>query len=145
MPLRSKSSVLIVSSDEQETTIWVNYLAAEISPFLAVTAQNSRMVYQHLEQTNQLPTLIVLDIQLAMAEDFALLKYLKGTPTYQVIPVIVLVTLNDTEYINQCYALQANACLIKPASESELKTLIEKTTKFWLVMSANPVSGPRHN
>jgi CheY-like chemotaxis protein len=145
MPLRAKESVLIASSDEQETTAWVRYLAAEASPFLTATAHTVPTVFEYLEQAPKLPALIILDIQLAMAEDFTLLKQLKNTPAYQVIPVIVLATLNDTQNIHQCYALQANACLVKPASDGELKTLIEKTKKFWLVMSANPVAGPRHN
>ncbi len=145
MPLKAKESVLIASSNEQEATTWVNYLANEGSPFLTATASTGPMVFQYLEKAEKLPVLIVLDIELARAEEFILLKKLKSEPRYQVIPVVVIGTLNDSADLNQCYGLQANACLIKPASENELKTLIEKTKKFWLVMSASPVSGPRHN
>ncbi len=145
MPLRAKDSVLIASSDEQETATWVNYLTLESSPFLVNAAQTSLMVFQHLEQASRLPALIILDMKLAKVDNFSLLKQLKSTPGYQVIPIIILADLPDTENINTCYELQVNACLVRPASESELKMLIEKTKKFWLVVSASPVSGTRYN
>jgi CheY-like chemotaxis protein len=81
---------------------------------------------------NQLPDLILLDINLSKKNGFEVLEFIKQRPFLRMIPVIMLTTSSAETDIKRSYESMANCYLIKPNEVKGYKDLILKMGEFWL-------------
>ena len=58
--------------------------------------------------------LLLLDINMPRVDGVEVLRQLKGTPTTESIPVIMLTTTDDPREIERCYKLGCNVYITKP-------------------------------
>ena len=71
-----------------------------------------------------LPSLILLDLMMPLAQGDLALGFIRSTPELKHIPVIITSAHPNARALGQ--QLDANAVLVKPFPFSELKTLIEQ-------------------
>jgi chemotaxis family two-component system response regulator Rcp1 len=84
------------------------------------------------------PDLILLDLHLPKMDGFAVLNELKQDAAFRCIPVIVLTTSSTTADIQHCYALGANAYVVKPRSLAQVLTVISSIADFWCAAAKLP-------
>lgn len=80
---------------------------------------------------NEIPDLILLDLNLPKKDGREVLKELKADPVLKRIPVIVFSTSNSTHDISNCYELGASCYMTKPQTFKDLVSAIEKIAIFW--------------
>lgn len=86
----------------------------------------------------ELPGLIILDLNLIGVDGREVLRRLKLDPTYRRIPVIIFSTSSSPKDIELCYAEGAASYSMKPVSLERLEEFVLSLRNFWLKNSLLP-------
>jgi CheY-like chemotaxis protein len=78
------------------------------------------------------PILVFLDLKLPTKSGLEILRWLRESPEFKTLVVLVLTTSNEPKDIESALKLGANAYLVKPSMFSELTELMKATKAFWL-------------
>jgi CheY-like chemotaxis protein len=95
--------------------------------------ENSSSILQYLgkiKNRNDLPRLIISDLNMPGITGMQLLTTIKQNPEYRSIDVVILSTTDKAEYIQECLRLGARACFQKPYTYTELKNLRDRFTEM---------------
>ncbi|HBV86291.1 response regulator [Desulfosporosinus sp.] len=90
---------------------------------------------------NELPGLIMLDLNLPGTGGKDVLKIIKSDVNLKKIPVVVLTTSNDLRDIENCYQLGANSYIQKPVSFEGFTLAIKKLKEYWFEIAILPTQG----
>jgi len=116
-----KKKILVVDDEQTICMILENFL----SPEYVVTSKNSgTSAMGWLE--NNLPDLIISDIQMSDMDGFELLKEIRVMGFTKHTPVIMLSGRIKSEERIKCYRLGAQDYLTKPFNPEELKEVVKK-------------------
>jgi two-component system response regulator len=85
--------------------------------------------YMHAET----PDLIIMDINLPKKNGIEVLEKIKADNRLKRIPVIMLTTSDTYQDIDKCYALHANAYIIKPIDFDQFVAIIKSIYEFWFI------------
>ena len=85
-----------------------------------------------LDNTNDLPKLIMLDLNLPRKSGHEMLQDIKTNPKCQNIPVIVFSSSSRPVDIIKSYQLHANAYIVKPIILEDYKLTAQRIHDFWL-------------
>ena len=78
-----------------------------------------------------LPSLIILDLNMPKKDGREVLKEIKAHPVYKIIPVIIFTTTKNEMEVRRCYELGANSYIVKPISFDGLLNIIREIKNFW--------------
>jgi CheY-like chemotaxis protein len=79
------------------------------------------------------PDLILLDLRLPRMDGLSVLTELKSDQDLKCIPVVVLTNSAAAADIRACYAMGANAYMLKPRDFAQTQALVHALNSFWLV------------
>jgi len=82
-------------------------------------------------QTSQLPSLIILDLNMPKKDGREVLKDIKSHKLYKSIPVLIFTTTKNAMEVQRCYELGANSYIVKPVSFDKLLQIIREIKTFW--------------
>ncbi len=82
--------------------------------------------------------LIILDLKLPKVDGLNVLKFLKKSPEYCAIPVIIFSTTAEESLIEEGYRYGVNSFITKPISYDEFVEKIKILKKYWLSTCALP-------
>ena len=85
------------------------------------------------EHADQLPQLIVLDLNLPGMSGHEVLQAIKTSHPLRLIPVVVLTTSLSEDDRRQALELQANSVLTKSLNYVEFKQMLQDMINYWLV------------
>jgi len=97
-----------------------------------VHANNGSEGIEHLETTEELPKLILLDLNMPKVNGFEFLTRRLSNDVWRKIPVVILTSSDYPSDIRKCYDLHANAYIQKVFDFGEFKDLIKTTVDFWI-------------
>jgi len=78
------------------------------------------------------PSFITTDLNMPIADGFAVLEHLKANPEWAVIPTVVLSSSTDPDDIRTAYLLGASTYHFKPADFEELKCQLKILHDYWM-------------
>ena len=78
------------------------------------------------------PDLILLDLSLPQKDGRTVLAEIKGNPSLQTIPVVVLTTSESEADILKSYLLHANCYITKPVNLDGFLKMVKSIDNFWL-------------
>lgn len=84
------------------------------------------------------PDLILLDINMPILNGFEALTFLKSSPLYRQIPVIMLTTSEVDSDIDRAYELGASGYITKPDTHTGLLKIAEHIRMFWFGVAKIP-------
>lgn len=87
---------------------------------------------------NDLPDLILMDLNMPRKDGREALKEIKNNPFLARIPVIVMSTSRSEDDITGTYRLGVNSYIIKPSNFHALVSSIKHLCAFWLSTSTLP-------
>lgn len=90
---------------------------------------------KHLQpgsNAEQLPDLILLDLNMPKKNGWQVLNELKQSPLFRHIPVIILTTSKSPEHVRKSYHLGASSFISKPSSFSNLVEVTKILGKYWI-------------
>lgn len=80
----------------------------------------------------QLPDLILLDLNMPKKNGWQVLNELKQSPLFKHIPVVILTTSKSPEHVRKSYTLGASSFISKPSSFSNLVEVAQVLGKYWI-------------
>jgi chemotaxis family two-component system response regulator Rcp1 len=78
------------------------------------------------------PDLILLDLSLPKKDGRTVLAEMKGNPSLQTIPVVILTTSESEADILKSYLLHANCYITKPVNLDGFLRVVKSIDNFWL-------------
>ena len=116
---------VVVVADDQPVMQKIIRSILEPRGFRVELANNGVEVLLKAQMSN--PDLILLDIDMPVMNGFETLAMLKGTPSLQTIPVIMLTSFSDKEIFNKAVRSGAMDYIVKPTSA---EILVRKIKQF---------------
>ena len=129
----SRQKVLIVDDDPDDRMIITEAIKSCDANVECYELQNGNGVSEYLSQkfTSDLPSFILLDLNMPGKDGKEVIKELKSDSRYISIPIIVLTTASSTRERNDSYNLGANCFITKPQDYSSFKNLLAAVTYLY--------------
>ena len=96
-------------------------------------ANNGEVALNHLEKKDDLPDIILLDLNMPKINGIEFLKMLKADDRLKYIPTIVLTTSNNQRDLLECYKIGIAGYVLKPLKYEEYVSKIQKLLGYWSI------------
>jgi len=96
-------------------------------------ANNGEDALKLLEQKDNLPDIILLDLNMPKINGIEFLKILKADERLRYIPTIVLTTSNNQRDLLECFEIGIAGYVLKPLKYEDYVSKIEKLLAYWSV------------
>lgn len=87
---------------------------------------------------DQLPGLILLDLNMPGLDGRMFLQRLKSDEVLRPIPVVIMTTSNDSLDVQRCYDAGANTYVCKPIRWKEFNAVVARIRDYWLELAVLP-------
>ena len=98
-----------------------------------VEANNGDEAIKILEHRDELPDIILLDLNMPKLNGIEFLTILKNDDVLKYIPTIILTTSSNEKDILECYKIGIAGYILKPLKYNEYVSKIEKLLAYWSV------------
>lgn len=129
--------LILVADDDLDDLYFIRaaFSEAVIRPEL-VFANNGQVVFDYLASATaegkvRYPDLIFLDLNMPVVDGKETLQWLKSTPKYCHIPVLIYTTSQSEADISEAYRLGANSYILKPGTMTEVIETMESIANYW--------------
>jgi CheY-like chemotaxis protein len=95
-------------------------------------------LFEGLTNKEEIPNLVLLDINLPKMSGHEVLMYIKSSEKYKSIPVIMLTTSSSEKDILACYENHVNCYITKPIDVTDFMKAITKIEDFWVNIVSIP-------
>ncbi len=123
----NEGDILLTTEALEEGKI-INKVSVVKDGKLAIDFLNNKEPYADVE----IPSLILLDINLPKKNGHEVLKYIKGSEKFRHIPIIMLTTSSSEKDIHEAYNHYANCFITKPGDVDEFMEAVTKIENFWI-------------
>ncbi|HSF52978.1 MAG TPA: response regulator [Algoriphagus sp.] len=135
--------ILLVEDNEGDILLTTEALEeCKVSNELKVLRDGSEALHFLLTKSKQsldeLPDLILLDINLPKKNGHEVLESVKNHPDLKHIPIIILTTSSSEIDILRAYQEHANCYIIKPLEVNEFLNVTSKIEEFWMNIARLP-------
>jgi two-component system chemotaxis response regulator CheY len=88
--------------------------------------QNAKEFAQYLLAAPTLPDVVLLDMNMPQVTGLEILKWLRGSERFKDLPVIVLSSETQPQFVDSVIAAGANEYLLKPTTLDDLEKALQK-------------------
>ena len=137
-----KSKSILIAEDDHEDRLLIEEAFNDIGmPAELQFVEDGQGIMNELKKSSKfdLPSFIMLDLNLPKKNGYEVLKELKQDDRCKTIPVIIFSTSSNTEDINLTYQLGASSFITKPSYYSEMVDSIKKLSDYYFEISKLPV------
>ncbi|AUC82564.1 response regulator [Lacinutrix sp. Bg11-31] len=98
-----------------------------------IEANNGEEALEILEKKDNLPDIILLDLNMPKINGIEFLNILKKDDVLKYIPTIILSTSNNQKDLLECYKTGVAGYVIKPLKYEDYVSKIEKLLAYWSI------------
>ncbi|MBU3821274.1 response regulator [Flavobacteriaceae bacterium XHP0103] len=98
-----------------------------------IEANNGEEALKILEKKDELPDIILLDLNMPKINGIEFLNILKKDAVLKYIPTIILTTSNNQKDLLECYKIGIAGYILKPLKYEEYVSKIEKLLAYWSI------------
>jgi CheY-like chemotaxis protein len=121
-----RKRIVLYADDDIDDKMWISEACKTVNESLELHfVENGRQVLQYLH-TNDLPSLIVLDLNMPDLDGRQTLKAIKNHVEYQHLPVAIVTTSSSRLDREVCIRLGAALFLTKPDTYSEWQQIVRR-------------------
>jgi two-component system response regulator len=121
-----RKRIVLYADDDIDDKMWISEACKTVNESLDLHfVENGRQVLQYLH-TNDLPSLIVLDLNMPDLDGRQTLKAIKNHVEYQHLPVAIVTTSSSRLDREVCIRLGAALFLTKPDTYSEWQQIVRR-------------------
>ncbi len=130
------AKILLVEDNEGDIVLTMEALKDSQLPNEVIIKKDGEAALSYLKEMgnsklNQLPDLVLLDINLPKMNGHEVLTEIKSDPTLRKIPIIVLTTSSSENDIQEAYSKHANCYITKPVDVNDFLQITSKIEEFW--------------
>jgi CheY-like chemotaxis protein len=85
-----------------------------------------------------IPVVILLDLKMPRMDGVQVLSQLKADEQLRLIPVVMLTSSRESQDLEACYRLGANAYVVKPVRFIEFVDAVKQAGLFWALINQPP-------
>ena len=125
---------ILLVEDNHADGQFIKQAFSEINKYVNIEIVNDEETAMKYLQSNPpfqsaiIPDLIIIDLPSSCLK---FIEFIKSDTNLRRIPVIVLSSSSDNEYINNCCSHFANAFIIKPKEKERFIEIINAIDNFW--------------
>lgn len=146
MTVEYKNSMIMIVDDDQEDIYLTKRAFKAYRKEIGLISVNSGTdMFDYLSgegdyngQDTQLPSIILLDINMPQLNGFEVVSMLRKNPKYAHIPVIMLTTSDADQDVKRAYDSGANSYICKSVNADEMKIITARLCEFWLDLAKLP-------
>lgn len=98
-----------------------------------IEASNGEEALKLLEKKDELPDIILLDLNMPKINGIEFLDILKKDPILKNIPTIILTTSGNQKDLSECYKIGIAGYVLKPLKYEDYVSKIEKVLAYWSI------------
>lgn len=99
---------------------------------------NGEQLLKQLTVETELPTMVLLDLNMPILDGFQTLAQLRGQAAYETLPVVILTTSSQHSDVQKAYEMGANSFITKPHQYADLLRTVQQLGQFWLNIAQLP-------
>jgi CheY-like chemotaxis protein len=123
--------ILLIEDDTIEVMKFNRVVKTLELPHRIIEAANGEVALTLLENKNELPNIIVLDLNMPKINGIEFLKILKQHAELKYIPAIILTTSNNSRDVLECYRIGIAGYIVKPLKYEDYVTRIQSLLMYW--------------
>jgi len=121
--------------DDPDHTLIITRAIRQTSPGVHVqTVDDGEVALALLHQVEELPDLILLDINMAGLSGFDVLTQIKGDERLGLVPVVMLTSSDLAADVARAYELGASGYISKPSYLHDVRAVLGNTLLYWSAM-----------
>lgn len=124
-------SFLLIEDDLIETMKFKRVLDGLDEKHMIRQAENGEEALAILKNGEELPNVILLDLNMPKMNGIEFLRILKNDAVLKYIPAIILSTSNNRKDILECYTSGIAGYIMKPLKYEEYETKIKNLVAYW--------------
>ena len=128
-----KLKILLIEDDMIEVMKLNRTISTLKLDHTIIEANNGEEALQILEQKDNLPDIILLDLNMPKISGIEFLKILKKDDVLRYIPTIILSTSNNQKDLLECYKTGVAGYVIKPLKYEDYMAKIERLLAYWSI------------
>ncbi|NMH88723.1 response regulator [Flavivirga algicola] len=131
--MKNNLKVLLIEDDMIEVMKFNRVVTSLDLKCNTVEANNGEEALNILEKKDELPDIILLDLNMPKINGMEFLSILKEDKSLQHIPAIILTTSNNRKDLLECYKLGIAGYILKPLKYEDYVTKIKKLLAYWSI------------
>ena len=126
-------NILLIEDDEIEVMKFKRVLKTLDANHKIIEANNGEEALKILQKTEDLPDIILLDLNMPKISGIEFLGILKNNDLLKHIPTIILTTSNNYKDLIECYKIGVSGYILKPLKYEDYVSKIEMLLAYWSV------------
>jgi CheY-like chemotaxis protein len=120
-----KKTFIVIADDDEDDHYFIRQAIMESSCDAHVTSvYNGRQLIEHLKVSDQLPDMIIIDLNMPVMNGFGALENISSNPRFKSIPVFILTTSNNSLDISESRRLGCVEFYTKPQNAGDFTYVI---------------------
>lgn len=133
LDMKNKLNILLIEDDMIEIMKLNRTISSLKLNHNIVEANNGEEALKILEKKDNLPDIILLDLNMPKINGIEFLGILKNDEVLKYIPTIILTTSNNQKDLLECYKIGIAGYVIKPLKYEDYVSKIEKVLNYWSI------------
>lgn len=127
-----KSLKILLIEDDMIEVMKLNRVSSSLDlNHTIIEANNGEEALEILEKKDNLPDIILLDLNMPKINGIEFLKILKNDERLKYIPTIILTTSNNQRDLLECYKAGIAGYVLKPLKYEQYVEKIKKLLTYW--------------
>lgn len=126
-------NILLIEDDAIEVMKFKRTLNSLNLKHSVVVAGNGEEALVFLENKEQLPDIILLDLNMPRLNGIEFLSILKQDEILRYIPTIILTTSANERDLLKCFEIGVSGYILKPLKYEDYVSKIERVMKYWSI------------
>lgn len=131
--MEKKMNILLIEDDMIEIMKFNRTISSLKLNHNIMEANNGEEALRILDKKDELPDIILLDLNMPKINGIDFLKILKGDDVLKYIPTIILTTSSNQKDLLACYKIGIAGYVLKPLKYEDYVSKIEKTLAYWSI------------
>lgn len=119
-------NILLIEDDADDAELTILALRKYDHSHLVMHIDDGEKALEFLFESNQNPSLILLDLKMPRVDGIQILRRLKADPEKQHIPVVALISSKQGKRYLESFNLKADAYMIKPVDSSQFSAVLSE-------------------
>ncbi len=135
-------TILLVEDDQRDVELTLKALKASklSNPVAVVNDGVEALEYlqyegKYKQRKKEFPSVVLLDIKMPRMDGLELLRIINNDKILSTLPVVMLTSSREDPGLKECYALGANAYVVKPIDYKEFIDSVTALGIFWALIN----------
>ncbi|WP_047414324.1 response regulator [Cellulophaga sp. Hel_I_12] len=124
-------NILFIEDDMIESMKFQRTLSKIASRHTIIEAKNGEQAIDALKNSESLPDIILLDLNMPRMSGIEFLQILKADEQYKYIPTIILTTSENRADLLECYRIGIAGYVIKPLKYEDYEQKLTAVLAYW--------------